>query len=223
MRQEVNLYLAEFPATEKKKVSKKVAFSVSLLIVLIVGGASFSYWKLQVLKDQLSIEMNASNLAKNSMDRLQDVINKSASSDHLKVKLIELKEKISEKTAIKSEIESQLNYGGQGFFRKFSALARQDIQGLWITSIQFTNSSARVLIEGEAQKPELIMVYLKKLSDEPAFRGVKFIDFEVRPLENADSNSGIVAFTISTHEIEDESSPLDQFIKLNTEEVLANE
>ncbi len=223
MRQEVNLYLAEFPTTEKKKVSKKVSFFVALSIVLIIGGVSISYWKLQTLKDQLSIEMSASDLAKNSADRLQDVINKSASNDKLKVKLIELKEQISEKTRIKSKIDSQLNYGGLGFSKKFSALARQDIQGLWITSIQFTNTSARVLIEGEAQKPELIMVYLKKLSDEPAFKGVKFIDFEVRPLENSASEAGVVIFTISTHDIEDEGSPLDQFIELNTEEVLANE
>jgi len=215
MRQEVNLYLAEFPAIEKKKVSKKVAFAISLLVVLIVGGASFSYWKLQVLKDQLSIEMNASSFAKNSMDRLENVINKSASEDHLKVKLIDLKEKVSQKTAIKSNIDFQLNHGGEGFAKKFFALARQDIEGLWITSIQFTNSSARVLIKGEAQKPALIVVYLKKLSAEPAFKGVKFIDFEVDPLKNSD----IVTFTISTHDIEDDDSPLEKFIKLNTESI----
>jgi len=222
MRQQVNLYLAEFPTKQRKKVSKKVAFVVSLVVVLAIGSTSFFYWKLQILKDQLSIEMNSVNDAKNAMDKLQQIINKSASEDNLKVKLIELKEKVAEKNAIKSKIQKQLAYGSAGFSKHFVALAKQDIEGLWITSIQFTSSSDRAIIEGETQKPDLIMVYLKKLAAEAAFKGVTFTDFQVGAAENALPDSGIVAFTISTHEIE-EDSPLDHFIKAKSEETLSNE
>lgn len=222
MRQEVNLYLAEYPVRQRKKISKKLALFVAFVMLVVTGGGSFSYWKLQQLKNELVVELNSTEMAKTAMDKLQKVINKSASDDTFKVKLIELKDELSHKESIRTQLKEILAVGGNGFSEQFIALARQDIRGLWITEVELYRSEKKLVIHGETQKPELIMVFLKRLNVESAFRGTKFSDFKVDPADQFGMEGPLVSFAISTQEFIEEST-LDKFLNANTQKLLKNE
>ena len=222
MRQEVNLYLAEYPAKQRKKISKKLALLVALVMLVVTGGGSFTYWKLQQLKSELVVELNSTEMAKSAMDKLQKAINKSASDDTLKVKLIELKDELSHKESIRTQLKEILLIGGKGFSEQFIALARQDIRGLWITEVELYRGEDKLVIHGETQKPELIMVFLKRLNIEPAFRGTKFSDFKVDPVDQFGMEEQVVSFAISTQAFVEESA-LDKFLNANTQKLLKNE
>ena len=69
-----------------------------------------------------------------------------------------------------------------GFASRLEALARQSIEGLWLTSVVLRQDD--VLLKGRALTPSLIPTFVQRLDREPSLqgRGFKALDV-VRPLE----------------------------------------
>lgn len=58
-----------------------------------------------------------------------------------------------------------------GFSEQFRAFARQSAAGLWLTGFTLSGAGKDILIEGRALRAELVPAYIRRLNDEPAFRG----------------------------------------------------
>jgi Fimbrial assembly protein (PilN) len=71
-----------------------------------------------------------------------------------------------------------------GFAARLEALARQSVEGLWLTSMVLRQDD--VVLKGRAMQPQLIPVYVQRLDREPSLQGRAFKALEVvRPLEKA--------------------------------------
>jgi hypothetical protein len=69
-----------------------------------------------------------------------------------------------------------------GFASRLEALARQSVDGLWLTGMVLRQDD--VVLKGRALQPELIPVYVQRLDREPSLQGRAFKALEVvRPLE----------------------------------------
>lgn len=66
-----------------------------------------------------------------------------------------------------------------GYSAQFISLARQHIDGLWLTEIIIAQSGQQLLIKGMALRPELVTAYLQRLSAEPSLQGLKFQLFQL--------------------------------------------
>lgn len=64
-----------------------------------------------------------------------------------------------------------------GFATQFSGLARQRIEGLWLTELYIHEGGGKLNIRGTTMQPELLPRYLQRLSKEPIFNGVEFKTF----------------------------------------------
>ncbi len=64
-----------------------------------------------------------------------------------------------------------------GFATQFSGLARQRIEGLWLTELYIHEGGEKLNIRGTTMQPELLPRYLQRLSKEPVFHGVEFKTF----------------------------------------------
>lgn len=73
---------------------------------------------------------------------------------------------------------------GEGFAAKLDALARQRIEGLWLTRIRFHDAELR--LEGRAVRAALVPAYLERLAGEPEFEGVRFERFELTQVKRPD-------------------------------------
>jgi len=216
--QQVNFYLAQYPDKQKKAVSKKLLLFILLISVSIIGGVSFSLWKLQSLKNQLALETSTLKVVEGALSKLKSATEKSASEDELKVKLLELKDQVKHKQAVKAEIDTQIKQNLDGFSEHFRALARQDSRGIWLTNIFFENSVQQITLEGMASTPEQVAKYIRRLATEPVFSGVSFVGFEIEQIKNKNSNTKLLAFKLSTHEIEEEiveqiGTPLENYLE----------
>lgn len=73
---------------------------------------------------------------------------------------------------------SQRSFGNTtGFVAHFEGLARQQVEGLWLTRVEFSRGGADLGLRGNALRPELLPRYLQRLAAEQAFGGTEFQSF----------------------------------------------
>jgi hypothetical protein len=61
-----------------------------------------------------------------------------------------------------------------GFSEYFRALARQSIEGLWLTDLRISAGGAAIGIEGNALQAPLVPQYMGRLATEPVMKGKAF-------------------------------------------------
>lgn len=84
----------------------------------------------------------------------------------------------------------------RGFSPYFVGLARQRLNGLWLTRIEVSGSGARLALQGVTLSEELIPQYLRKLGAEPVFAGTQF---EHTSLERVHPDGNQLRFELRTH------------------------
>ncbi len=67
----------------------------------------------------------------------------------------------------------------QGFSRHMRALARQDVEGIWLTRIVLAGESHKTRLEGRALRAELIPLYVQELTTEEPFAEQRFQRFQI--------------------------------------------
>jgi len=67
----------------------------------------------------------------------------------------------------------------RGFSAYFRALARQDLDGVWLTDIAIGDGGATLSLQGNALQGELVPQYMQRLAQEPAMKGKTFSTLEI--------------------------------------------
>ena len=84
----------------------------------------------------------------------------------------------------------------RGFVGRMTALARQQLDGLWITGATFVSGSDSFELTGSATRADLVPIYLARLMNEPAIAGTKLQSIEIRQPKKP--NGSEVEFTVSS-------------------------
>jgi hypothetical protein len=67
-----------------------------------------------------------------------------------------------------------------GFAERLAALARQQLDGLWLTGVIFTANAGDLVLSGGATSAALVPAYLGRLANEPALAGTRLQSIEIR-------------------------------------------
>jgi len=81
------------------------------------------------------------------------------------------------------------------FARLLEGLARQDLEGIWLTRIEFSLGGDANAVEGRTLEPSIVPEYLRRLGTEDGFASRKFRTFE---LERSDGSEPGLTFKIAT-------------------------
>lgn len=73
----------------------------------------------------------------------------------------------------------------EGFSKYLTALARQPLNGLWITGFSVGGSNDDIVIRGQALRPDLVPAYIRQLGREDVLRGRKMNELRVVAVEDA--------------------------------------
>jgi len=172
--QQVNLYQDELK-TQKLNYSALMLLQLSIILVVVFSAAAgFRYFQLQQHQSGLVEKQQKQKIAMADLQKLQAELS-------LRKKDITLAKRITAKTkelANKQKvlgILSQDEFGNtKGFIEHISGLARQRIEGLWLTQIRIAGGGTDVALHGTTSKPALLPKYLQRLSAEKAFAGTEF-------------------------------------------------
>ena len=172
--QQVNLYQDELKI-QKLKYSASMLLQVSIVLVVMLSTVTgFSYFQLQQHQSSLA---EAQQKQKVAMADLQTIQSELA----LRKKDAALARRIAQKTKELSNKQKVLNilsrdeFGNtKGFIGHVSGLARQRVEGLWLTKIRIASGGTDISLNGITSKSSLLPKYLQRLSSEKAFSGTEF-------------------------------------------------
>lgn len=174
MSQQINLYQ---PALRKRRALFSIWLAMQITGVFIIGLAGmYGYEQRQVAVREEQIVVLEQQLRQlvarqQSMSAQQQPV----PSRHLEQQVREAEQELAQKQRLAESLAARpVAAASTGFSGHLTALARQRLNGLWLTQI-IVQDNGSVTLEGAAEEPELVPRYLDRLGREAAFQGTEFV------------------------------------------------
>lgn len=175
MRQDVNLHQPMF-RKQRTLFSARVTLRIGIIFVVALGVIyAVALGRTQLLASELTrLEQQREAAQRRLEEASTQLIGGGAESEQLGGEVARLTEEFNRKSAT-MQVLSRGGLGtSEGFAGHFAGLARQRLNGLWLTRVEVAGGGERLSLEGEALAEELIPRYLRLLSREPRFEGIEF-------------------------------------------------
>ena len=195
MNQQINLYQPVF-RKQKKVFSALAMLQVGFFSVLLFSlSGAYSYFQLRELQEQE--QASASRLE--NMQR-QIAALQSTNSDQSAIRLLDAEiNRLTREIENKKQLADALSRGAyantEGFSKHLEAIARQHVEGSWLTSIDLHEGGTILYMNGVTYSAELLPVYLQRLLQEDIFSGTSF---NVLGMERSDENDAEITFQVGT-------------------------
>ena len=192
-QQEINLFQ---PLLRKQvdRFSGRNILNISGLVLvgfLLISGVFF--WHVTSIKGEAEALQVKQKL---TTERLAEVSKKFKPKRKSTVLEYEVKQgaaELSMKRKILGAIDDIPVISTKGFAGFLEGMARQHVNGLWLTGFKISGGGNDMNISGRSLDPALVPAYLKKLSGEQVFHGV---DFETFSMNRAKDNIAIIDFML---------------------------
>ena len=172
--QQVNLYQDELKAKKLNYSALMLAQLTLLLIVILSVAAGFKYFQLQQHESSLVESKQNQKMAMAELQEIQTELSLRKKDATLAKRIIQKTKELTNKQKVLN-ILSRDEFGNtKGFIEHVSGLARQRVEGLWLTKIRIASGGTDVSLKGTTSKPALLPKYLQRLSAEKAFSGTEF-------------------------------------------------
>lgn len=172
--QQVNLYQDEL---KKQKINYSALMLAQLSVILILAFSIFTgfrYFQLQQHQVSLVEQQQKQKMVMANLEKIQAELSLRKKDTALAKRLIERTKELANKQKVLG-ILSRDEFGNtKGFIEHISGLARQRIDGLWLTQIRIAGGGTDVTLQGSTSKSSLLPKYLQRLSAEKVFTGTEF-------------------------------------------------
>ncbi|MGH8753273.1 MAG: MSHA biogenesis protein MshI [Burkholderiales bacterium] len=181
MSQQINLFSPVF--LKKRKIRYSVVTMLRVL-GLIVAGAVLVYGYLIYKTDALTTQA-AETEKKLAIEQAR--LTKFTSENSPQQASAQLQTEIKKAEAqlkARQEMVETLKHGGaigstEGYSEYMRAFARQSVNGLWLTGFDIIGAGSEMAIIGRTVSPELVPVYVQRLSREPVMKGRQFASLRI--------------------------------------------
>lgn len=179
MNQQINLYQAQFrPQTRMFHAWFMLQATGALLIAMLLM-YGFAQQRIDGIEQELEIVTRQESAA---IDRLQNVgplIRAVTGEKNWSEQLDDSLRMLAERQAVLNLIQGTTLGDTEGFSRHLRALARQDVEGVWLTRLVLSAKGDKTRLEGRAIRAELIPVYVQDLTVETPFAEQRFHRFRI--------------------------------------------
>ena len=174
MRQQVNL-LAPMFRKQPTLFSARVTLAINVLVVAMLGliyGATA--WRGATLAGEQARLEQQREVATRRLNELAAQLQGRGRNESLAAEVAALAQERDRKAQAVAALSRSELANTTGFSPQFLGLARQRLNGLWLTHVAVGASGGQIALDGVALSEELIPQYLKKLGAEAVFAGTEF-------------------------------------------------
>ncbi|WP_250656573.1 PilN domain-containing protein [Alkalimarinus coralli] len=193
--QQINLYTHELKPTKVILPLSQMVAGLSVLLVVLVAIQLLYRAEVVDIEEQLLPKQQRLDLAQQQVSE-QEAQLKGMQKDE---SLVTLNHKLNQQTVARKQLltmlDSVVTANRYPFSNLLTGLARQRVDQLWLTQIQFANGGATVGLKGKALKAEAVPHYLQMLRGEALLLGRSFNLFQLSTDEEKDE---ILHFTLSS-------------------------
>ena len=180
MSQQINLYSPIFLSKKKYFSAVTLLQGLGLIVISMAGFYAYAMYQVSALVTQ------AADVDKRlTIERARLTKVTAEFSPRQRNSVLEEEVKLAEaQLASKQRVAQLFKSGGVGATKGFSefmrALARQSVNGLWLTGFDISGSGSSIAISGRTVVPGLVPTYLQRLSGEPATKGYQLASLQMR-------------------------------------------
>ena len=194
MSQQINLFHPGLRPARRPLTAARLALGLVALGIVLAGAYAFGQYQLH----QSALALAEAN---NEFKAIQERILKlGRSGTQANLRAIEeaiarAETELKVREAVLKRL-SGADFGTtQGFSAYLTALARQRIEGVWITGLTVAGDSGDFTIQGGVARPEILLEYIRKLNREEVLKGRQIGDFRMlrREVEVRDGRAFAVA------------------------------
>ncbi|MCS0584820.1 hypothetical protein NX784_24840 [Massilia pinisoli] len=171
MSQQINLFNPQFQPQKKLFTVKGMACVLGVLVVGIAVAGVFA--KVRVARLETEVAQGEANVQK-AQKRLEVATAEFAPRTKDARLEAELAEAQNERDALRrvADVIQRGDLGNtQGYAEYFKALARQSVDGLWLTGVSITGAGMDIGVRGRALDAALVPGYLARLRNERILQG----------------------------------------------------
>lgn len=208
MTQQINLYQPILRREQKVFSAVTMLQFLGALAIVMLAMFAFSRWQLAQLEAEHARLVTQERELIAQVTQLTNGHQEKPESRELRRQAEMAQREIVLKTRLLKLMESQPVHSA-GFADAFAGLARQRVDGLWLTGVEIERSgeSRDVFLRGRAARAELVPQFVQLLSREPAFAGLRFQ--HMRLAQPKDGSGDALAFELGTSVPEKETSAIE--------------
>lgn len=195
MRQQVNLYQPIL--RRERRVFSAQAMLIALAVAAFGLALIYGYgrWQVGALEERLDHLAAQRESARARLAKLDRALPPGQQSELLKQEIARVERQLEAQRRLLGAVERGALGNARGFSAHLEGLARQRVQGLWLTALRIGEGGRSVRLDGRTLAPERVPKLVQQLSAERAFAG---LHFNALRMERPDEPSAPVDFVLAT-------------------------
>lgn len=171
MSQQINLYNPAFAYKRELFSARSIgtALGVLALGMALLGG--YAQWRVTLLQREAAAAGAQLEQAQARLAQASSEFAPRKPDPALQARLAESRERLSSLQKVAAIVDKGGLGNTQGYAEYFRALARQGIDGLWLTAVNVEGAGAEIGVRGRALDPALVPGYIGRLRSEPVMQG----------------------------------------------------
>jgi hypothetical protein len=186
MLQQVNLYEPIFREDHKLFSATTIGVALGIVAAGLLAITLFSWWRVQSLDRQLHALHVQQAEQEKLMAQANAIVDQAGSHQTMEIHLQAMVADLARRQQALAYLRGGDTVGSsdavranRGFVGRMTALARQQLDGLWLTGATFVSGSDNFELTGAATNADLVPMYLARLMNEPAIAGTKLQWIEI--------------------------------------------
>lgn len=171
MSQQINLFDPRFRRQTPHFSALTMALAVLGVTTLMLGiGELYAHQNRKLEATLAQTDQRVAQLREQAT-RLARQFGEQGRSTALADELARIDEQLRVRRGLLEVIQGGAATSVEGFSPYLSALARQTMQGVWLTGVEIAGGSGDLVLKGRVTDSELVPAYIKRLNREPLFQG----------------------------------------------------
>lgn len=195
-RQQINLFNPAFERTRRVFAAGPMAAALGVLLAGVIGVGAYAGARVEAMRKDADA---ATRLLAKKQARLAAVAGEFAPRQKnaaLEAGLAEAEAQLATLRRISGVLERGELGDTRGYAEYFKALARQNLDGVWLTAVSVGAAGTEIGVRGRALDPSLLPGYLGRLTREPVLQGKAFGSMQISqaaPLKAGAAGAGDAA------------------------------
>jgi len=189
--QQINLFNPVF-LTRKPQFS--AAAMVQALAVLVVGSLAIYAFEARQNRTAERTLADADNQVSARRDQLLNFSKQFSQQGASKALIADLElaeARLQARRALLEDVRTGVGGDVHGYSRYLGALARQVVQGVWLTGVQIGGKSNELVIKGRALDSSLVPLYMRALNREEPFAGRRVGELRLTAVTEPPATPGV--------------------------------
>ncbi|HVS25960.1 MAG TPA: MSHA biogenesis protein MshI [Burkholderiales bacterium] len=207
MSQQINLFSPIF--LKQKKYFSAMTMLQALGLILLGSLLFYGY----LLFETRSLSTQAADTEKQSVNeqarltKFSSEFSPAQKSAALDEQIKKLEAQVQSRQEVVAAIKNGVIGNTDGYSEYMRAIARQSIQGWWLTGFSISGAGNEMVLKGGVLRPELVPLYVQRLNREPVMKGRQFAFLQInRPQQKSGTKpvarAGYLEFNLQSVEPE---------------------